>query len=125
MKRLATLTAVLLSVLALPIAARAAGDDPLLSGYGGPGSGDQAVLGGGTIGAGGKGGGSGSSGGGAGGSLRAATPGGPPAPAPAPSPSHSPSPSSPGSSPAKHHKTPKRPRTHASTPAATTQHSSS
>src|SRR4051794_38385267 len=104
MKRLATLTAVLLTVLALPIAAHAAGDDPLLSGYGGPGSGDQAVLGGGTIGAGGKGGGSGSSGGGAGGSLRAATPSVAPAPAPSSSASSSPSTSSSGSSPAKHTK---------------------
>jgi hypothetical protein len=53
----------------------AAGDDPLLSGYGGPGSGDQAVLGGGLVG--GGGGGSGSYGAGGSGSLRAVTPSAP------------------------------------------------
>ncbi|HEV7751680.1 MAG TPA: hypothetical protein VGO71_09055 [Baekduia sp.] len=125
MNRLATLTAVLLSTLALPTAALAAGDDPLLSGYGGPGSGDQAVLGGGTIGGGGKGGGSGSSGGGAGGSLRAATPSVPATPAPAtPASPTTSSASSGGSSSAKHTKSARHHRAHPSTPAAATHTSS-
>jgi hypothetical protein len=75
MKRVSALSAVLLAVLALPTAAMAAGDDPLLSGYGGPGSGDQAVLGGGLVG--GGGGASGSYGAGGSGSLRAVTPNAP------------------------------------------------
>src|SRR3954466_12220381 len=50
----------LLALLALPIPARAA--DPLLSGYAGPGSGEQVVLGGETVGGGGGGGTSGGAG---------------------------------------------------------------
>ncbi|HWH92304.1 MAG TPA: hypothetical protein VNT03_00455 [Baekduia sp.] len=65
----------LTGTLALPHPARAS--DPLLSGYAGPGSGEQVVLGGATVGA-GKGGGGGDGSGGAGAtanqSLRAATP---------------------------------------------------
>jgi hypothetical protein len=114
MKRLATLTAVLLSVLVLPGAALAAGDDPLLSGYGGPGSGDQAVLGGGVVGGGGSGG-SGSSG-----SLRAATPSVPATAAPATAPSAATTPTTPttGTSSGKHTKNAAPHRTHPSTPAA-------
>jgi type IV secretion system protein TrbL len=73
MNRPSLIAAVLAASLALPSAALAAGDDPLLSGYGGPGSGDQAVLGG-VVGGGGGKGGSGASAGGAAPSLRAATP---------------------------------------------------
>jgi hypothetical protein len=72
MKRLLAFSAVLLAVLTAPTVALAAGDDPLLSGYGGPGSGDQAVLGGGLVGGGGSGsGGAGSA------SLRAKAPSAP------------------------------------------------
>jgi hypothetical protein len=65
---------VLVALCALALfAAPARASDPLLSGYGGPGSGEQTLLGGGTV------GGSGSSGSGSGGagaqqSLRATTP---------------------------------------------------
>jgi hypothetical protein len=54
MSRRASLLLTLVAVLALPLpAARAA--DPLLSGYAGPGSGEQVVLGGATVGGGGGG----------------------------------------------------------------------
>ena len=73
MKRLCSAIAVLLAVLALPAAALASSGSPLLSGYGGPGSGDQAVLGGGLV-SGGSGGSGGSGSSGASTSLRAAAP---------------------------------------------------
>jgi hypothetical protein len=62
----------LLALLVLPVSARAA--DPLLSGYAGPGSGEQVVLGGGTVGGGGGSSGSGGAGATADQSLRATTP---------------------------------------------------
>jgi hypothetical protein len=69
------LSVVLTAVCALALlAAPAHGADPLLSGYGGPGSGEQALLGGGTVGGGGGPSGSAASPSAAGQSLRAATP---------------------------------------------------
>jgi hypothetical protein len=66
------------------VAAPARASDPLLSGYGGPGSGEQALLGGGVVGGGSPGGGgSGARGGAAATSLRATAPAAA-APAPAP-----------------------------------------
>jgi hypothetical protein len=112
MKRHASLTAVLLSVLVLPGAALAAGDDPLLSGYGGPGSGDQAVLGGGVVGGGGSGGSGSSS------SLRAApSVAATAAPATAPSAAATPAAPTTGGSSGKHTNNAKPHRTHPSTPA--------
>jgi hypothetical protein len=63
----------LLAVVAVPTPARAA--DPLLSGYAGPGSGEQVLLGGGEVGGGGGGDSSGGAGATADQSLQAAAPG--------------------------------------------------
>jgi hypothetical protein len=63
MLRLSSLTLATTALLALPAASRAS--DPLLSGYGGPGGGQQVLLGSHLL------GGAGGSGGGASGSLRA------------------------------------------------------